>query len=161
MSAAPITDEGFLKKTQGLRNRILDTLTNDGEKIPTDPDSIRLLMEVMADADRTSLSKLKITSDDANASENRLAALTMARLGKHMGSNNPFEVELNPLEHQGEDSRATANSNLLPDIVVVPGNCDIGTSTETFDTFMAKMEPNGPSRAEAPRENYIPDEPSV
>src|SRR5574343_366643 len=136
-----LTGAEQIKKNQRIRNLLVDKLTKDGSVITEDPDTVKLLLEVMKDSDRTTLSELKINTDDQNAQQDRLAAMTIAQVGRQMGAANPFERVVNPTD--GDDSRSTANGALLPEIELVPGNIDIGTSTETYDSFMAKMEPDG------------------
>lgn len=136
-----LTSSELIKKTQRMRNLLVDKITKDGLEIPEDPDTVKLLLEVMKDADRTALSELKINTDDQNAQQDRLAAMAIASLGSKMGSVNPFEVVVSTQDSY--DSRVTADLKQLPNISPVPGNLDIGIANETYDSFIAKMEPEG------------------
>lgn len=131
-------------KTQEIRNKIIDSLMRDDKgmtAVPTDGDSLSVLMEVMRDADRTELSLLKITSDNKNSESDREIALAMAAITASR-KQNPFEAtDLSVIE--GElDTRGLANDSLLPEIMLTPGVTEIGISEESYDEFNARMEAN-------------------
>lgn len=125
-----LNDDAVLERTQAIRMRLLDALTA-GENIPTDKDTVSLILQTTADADRAALGNKRIKSDDKNADADRLAAKAIASIYNKVGNTNPFEVPV------GESTTRVPEhpETLLEGVEPKPGELDQGVSTLSFDSF--------------------------
>lgn len=119
-----VEPEDVVKRTQRLRHRIVDELTDNGRRIPDDP---LMLLNVLRDMDQSALTTRKLNIEEKGANDGRKALETFERLESLLGGKDPFrksdkevialpsrksdvyqgvnapEVELNPgEEYQGE-----------------------------------------------------------
>lgn len=126
-----IAEDVVLERTQALRLRLLDRLVGDGE-VPTDKDTVQLILQTAADADRAALGNKRIKTEDKNAEADRLASKVIATIYSRVGNTNPFEV---PVGDHVSTSAPAHPETLLDGVVPVPGELDQGISNMTFDTF--------------------------
>jgi hypothetical protein len=122
-------EERLIDLTQSTRERMIEDLTKDG--LPDNNKDRRVLMELMADADSTSLAFMRLESETDDEAVNRRAAQMAVALTKELGDSNPFE---------GAVSKAPATPTSLPagadnDLELEEGELDIGISDLTYDEF--------------------------
>jgi len=126
-----------LALTQHLRKEVIKKLTSSG--IPeNDNEKMTLLLKAADGMDRVSLTRMRISVDSEASKTNSEVASAIADLLMKASSsgNKPFQSTA-PIER---DTPTLSNSIPRPDIV--PGELDIGVSSETIDTFTARMKQN-------------------
>lgn len=129
----------ILDKTQLIREMIIDNITTNANNIPDDPNKLAILMEVMRDADRTELTIKRIVTDSKNAESDRELALALVNITKQRQGVNPFLVKTNA-DSVTIDHRSIVDASILPLLLPIEGNMEIGISTETFDDFIIRTE---------------------
>lgn len=129
-----MTHDQLLAYTQGLRVRALNAIV-EGDKIPTDPDSIQALTKIADGIDRQVLTLKRLAADETNGQKDRDTALLISAMS------NKLAREGNPFFKPG--GRILDSAGQLPDIQVVEGQMDIGRSTETYGEFVGRMEEQG------------------
>lgn len=125
MSEAFQEENEELKYTKDIRGRIVNTLIKDG--IPTDPKLLAPLLTTLSDMDRTTLTKMRIKTDNKLA-DNQMD--TNAIITKLLTS-----VKVSALAVSGDSVRQISAD--LPSIEIVPGEIDIGTINSTYEEFEA------------------------
>lgn len=125
------TDDDLIKQTQGIRRQLLDSIVKEG--LPTDKDSVAILLEIMKDTDRTALGNKRITSADKNASQDREVQKATAEVLRNLNNRDPFRRPA-PADAERFDE------NALPDIDVKPGETAIGMQDENHKDFMGRMD---------------------
>lgn len=131
-------DDDHIHYTQTLRHRLIHDMTMQGEKLPDDAKERALLLQAMADMDRTALANKKIGSKERTAAKDREAAELLARMVGRLGFKSPFESH-DTIDGECREVPALKAGD-LPAIELVPGETDIGISTVGYDEFMSKME---------------------
>ena len=125
------SDDDLIKQTQGIRRKLMDDMVREG--MPTDKDSIQMLLEVMKDTDRTALGNKRIVTADKNASQDREVQRATVEVIKGLNNRDPFRREPKPEEERFDDEQ-------LPDIEVKPGETAIGMQDERHGDFMRRMD---------------------
>lgn len=128
------TDDDIIARNQGIRRRLVDHLT-EGGKIPEDTKEKYVLLQALADGDRTAIQNKKIGSSEKQGAADRQAALIIAKMSKGFGTRSPFERE-----GDAPTETRTLDSSKIPDVTLVPGETEIGLPTDNFDSFMGRME---------------------
>lgn len=122
-----------LQFTQRLRKQIARSQTTQG--IPTDKESVELLLKTLKDMDGTAINDRRNTIEEGTADSARKVADAMADFVKSNG--NPFmrneEGDAVPIP--------TVNPSRLPQIEHADDEMHIGTVTETQEEFNNRMEP--------------------
>lgn len=132
MTPAVMDDDEVLRFTQQTRKGLVDALTNEGKAIPADNKDRMILLETLKHMDQQSLTKKRLVGDAKNAESDRAAALIALRLFQQIGTKNPFE------KRDAEPGRVIdMPDTLLENVEPVPGEMEIGLSSETYDTFTA------------------------
>lgn len=137
---AEMSDEQVVSFTQGVRKKLITTITAGGDRMPTDKGEQMVLLAALGDMDRTALGKMKIGAKERQGAADRDAAMAIAHLTTKFGGRNPFE-QGNVIEGQatrvGGPELDTAG---LPTLELVDGETDQGISTQNYEEFMGKME---------------------
>lgn len=128
-----LNDDDIIEQNQQLRKKFVKHLTPEG-KFPEDIKAQYVLLTTMADMDRTALQNKKIGSTERQGAADRQAAMLIATIVGNCEGKNPFESTT----RQGTVPQL--QSNLIPEVVIVPGETDIGLEHETYDQFTARME---------------------
>lgn len=119
-------EEQDLNRTRQVRSEIITEMTKEGIKVD-DPEKLRLLLTVLTDSDRSSLSRMKIKSEDKNNANNANSAAVIAKFLMSVSSNK---------QNTGDIRR---EAPMLPDTVpkpdVLPGETDIGVRNTTYEEF--------------------------
>lgn len=134
------SDDDIIARNQGIRRRFIDTLTAEG-KFPEDTKEKYVLLQAMADADRTAIQNKKIGSSEKQGAADRQAALIIAKMGSTFGSKSPFERQRTD-DDEGEREPPRLDSAQLPAVELVPGETEIGLPSDNYESFMQRMEPN-------------------
>lgn len=128
------TDDDIIARNQGIRLKLINHLTEDG-KVPEDIKEKFLLLQALSDGDRTAIQNKKIGSSEKQGAADRQAALVIAKMSREFGAISPFERQ------SGDSVESKAlDSSRIPDVLLVPGETDIGLPTDTYDSFMQRME---------------------
>lgn len=130
------TDDQILDTTQAIRLSIINSLTENGTKVPDDLKVVYALKDIVVDMDRQALAKKKIAADVNKGNADRESAIIMAKiLSKTSLVNNPLRSDKavnNPLE---------SDDSLLPHVVPFEGETECGISHESYSDFINRVEP--------------------
>lgn len=132
----PLGEDEVLDFTQRMRKGLVDDMTGNGTRYPSDPKDRTHFLMALDGLDRQALSKKKIASDEKVADADRLAASVINSVFAKFSKGDPF-ISQQPIEGEFTRVPPRPDLNLLPAIEIVPGETDIGTSELTFDSFMA------------------------
>lgn len=132
-----LTDADVLKQTQQRKFKLLQTLEKTEAGVPTDAKEMQVYLQTLESLDRVAISKMKIQSAEGMAEGDRLAALTIAKLTQQMQGVNPFMTDANAPLKAGIPE---VDASLLPEVDLVPGETDIGVSTQTYEQFVNEVE---------------------
>ena len=135
--ALPTQLEERLEITQKMRMKMVNILTEDGNRIPTDADSAKLVLQALNDMDRTTLGTMKQKTDDNKAASDQILARALLKLGEHQGSRSLLrsDTPVAPRVERVDDS-------LLPEISVVPGEMDVGTQNISYGELAGRFSRN-------------------
>ena len=132
-----LTYEQQLALTQDVRADTLDALlTNENGRMPTDKDSVELLLKVTDSMDRTTLSNRKI-ANDSQASDNSTKILeSIATIIRQAKNRNVFAAD----EGEALGDEPTVPVEALEDFEHVAGEEHVGIVNETSEEFNKRME---------------------
>ena len=122
-------EEIILLEKKQFRKRIIKEITET--KIPTEVNELYVLLTAMKDMDKQVMDKRKINIDSKNSEMATVVADAVSNISKVLNSSDP-------LSRENAGNIPITEKDRLPDYVPVPGETDIGTSTETYDVFMSK-----------------------
>lgn len=126
-------EDEVLRHTQGLRLDVIRNMTEKG--IPTDKESIDVILRAAADMDRAALGNKRIKTDDKNAAADRLAASAIAKMYSQLGNGDPFAVG-----NVGTGGKPAHPDVLVDGVKPMEGEMEIGVSSETYDQFQQRVE---------------------
>lgn len=133
-----MTEDDILAFTQRTRKQLVDHMTSEG--MPNKPREQEVLLTALSDMDRTVHTNKKIGVSEKQLGAGLLVAKALEDITNHFGNRNPFE---NGNVIDGESTEQLPqqfNDGSLPEVEPVPGEMDIGISTEKFETFVDKFE---------------------
>lgn len=134
IEAVDITNEDeVLRHTQGLRLDIIRSMTEKG--VPTDKESIDIILRTAADMDRAALGNKRIKTDDKNAAADRLAASAIAKMYSQLGNGDPFAAR-----EVGPGGKPEHPPVLIEGVKPMDGEMDVGISSETYDQFQQRVD---------------------
>lgn len=140
LSDAPILTkpDEILANNQQLRQHMVNTMFNAGLQ---DPKVARVVLSAMKDSDDQINKTKRLEQDDTNSASDREVALRIAQTSEHLAriSGNPFK-RVDGNEKSAESEKVV---EALPEVTTLPGQTDIGTSTETYSEFMNKFDDSG------------------
>jgi hypothetical protein len=131
-----MTDDERIAYTQDMRKRLVDKMTDNGEKMPEEKGDRMVLLQALADIDRSALGNKRIVAAKKDGDDNRNIALIIAQMAQtkyQTPTGSPFEG--NVIEGEFREV-PQLDDHTLPDLKLVPGETDIGISTRSFDEFM-------------------------
>ncbi|MBE0438347.1 MAG: hypothetical protein IBX57_01075 [Gammaproteobacteria bacterium] len=131
-----LTDDDLLKFTQSTRLKLVKSLHDPNGKLPSDPKEQRVLLTALSDMDKAALGNKKIGASEKQSASDALVAQAIAGLSSRFGSQNPF-MDQAP---EGGTKIPSIETEKLPEVSPLPGETDIGLSTETYKTFSEKFE---------------------
>jgi hypothetical protein len=140
------TDDDIVAFNQAMRRRLIKDMTD--EAMPATAEDRTVLLKALADSDRAALTNKKIGSQEKQGAADRQAALIIASLSQTYGKASPFEVD--PGMSHREPPKL--DSSQLPPVTLVEGETEIGLPTDTYQTFIERMDSkNGydPAKAKA------------
>jgi hypothetical protein len=118
----------LLDSNQRTRKKIIEALTKDS--IPTDKDTCGILLQSMKDMDKQIIDKKRVAIENKNSDVAGLVAEVAARIARmHNG--------VDPLSNAGKGIIPEPDLTLIPEYIPIPGETEIGITSENFDTFMA------------------------
>lgn len=127
-----------LKHTQRIKNRILHKLVcaNPDGSLPTDKDSVELMLKVADSMDKSTIAKKRVAVEEKNGNS-ALSILTgIAELVAKGGNTNLFT--------QGGPGTSNNNQDIgeMPDFsnAHASGEAEVGVISETADSFDKRME---------------------
>lgn len=124
-----------IETTQSLRLQMINKLTDNGTRIPTDPKEVATLNNLLNSADSAALTTRKLDVEEKAVDQASIASANVAAILKEMGGN-PFKRE--PTEIKGEViSRAPLE---LPEVVPVPGQMHQGMDTLIYEDFIVEND---------------------
>lgn len=135
----PLTDDEALEYTKSVRLKAIGSMVG-GEKVPTDKDDRKFLVNLLNGLDSQVLSKKRISADQDSAQSQAAAAATIAEVLKDRATQLVFVVAPNtPMDA----NRVTAlGDDISSEFTALPGEMSVGASSETFDTFVDRMGGN-------------------
>lgn len=137
--ALDMNDEDIVSFTQRTRKKLVDQITGSGQNMPSEKGDQLVLLTALTDMDRTALGKMKIGAKERQGAADREAAAIIAKMFGTFGSSSPFEKKGELIE--GTPVRAPQlEDSSLPPLTTVPGETDVGLSTENYEQFMQRME---------------------
>lgn len=125
-------EDEVLRHTQGLRLNVISSMTEKG--IPTDKESVDIILRAAADMDRAALGNKRIKTDDKNAAADRLAASAIAKMYSQLGNGDPFASK--PV---GDGGKPEHPHTLIDDVKPMDGELDVGISSETYQQFQQRI----------------------
>lgn len=136
-----VVDEGgntMLSFTQRMRMRLLNAQTSDGEKMPTDVDSVNLVTGLLNDMDKQALTLMRMQQDKKIADESIIAEVILARITNATGADNPFRATNPAFVAQGE---VVVDLTRLPTAETPAEKMEIGVKGQTYDDFIETYVP--------------------
>ena len=128
----------ILDVTEAVRRRIIDALAPANSSLPTDPETLRVLLQTVDGADRTELSKQKIKADSKSGDDDRKTALMLAKMAEdrmaRLGNVNIFAGG------NGTAPIPEPDLTLLPTVAITPGLTERGPVIEGYDEFVSRMQ---------------------
>jgi hypothetical protein len=121
----------IITTTQQLRLRIVDRLTNNGERIPTESKEVGTLSMVLRDLDAAALTTRKLDVEEKGIDAASKASANVANVLKELGGN-PFRI--GALENISKIPAPDAT--LIPAIELVPGVMKIGADVLEYGEFV-------------------------
>lgn len=127
--------EATLRFSQGLRRQIVGALTKGG--VPTDKDSVDMILRSLKDMDATAINDRKNNIDQGMADSSKTVAEAMREFVTLQMNRNPFERT--PDGEAKPTTVPTVDLEKLGDFELVAGEDEIGTVQETSAEFMERM----------------------
>lgn len=127
------SDDELLAGTQAVRLRLIDDLTSQGDKMPSDPKDRIALLQTLDGVDRQVLVKKKIKAEEKTAdAAQKAAAAVVTAVFQRLGNGDPFAVE----GRTGAPPREPGN--LIEDVEIVPGELEMGLSLADYNDLGVK-----------------------
>lgn len=127
--------DNILKFSQGIRKDI--ALEMVAERLPNDPEQVKLLLNVLKDLDTTALMERKNKIESEGVKSDREIADAFAMLLKQNGNQNIFQAK-EPVPVPIE--APVIKPGELGDFQHVEGEMEIGINNETCDEFIKRMK---------------------
>lgn len=134
-----MSDEEIVSYTQRTRKKLVDHITGCGNNLPTDKGEQMVLLAALGDMDRTALGKMKIGAKERQGAADSAAAALITKLFTTYGSTSPFEKKDGVIEGEVVKTPQLDDTS-LPPLQTVPGETEVGLSTENYEQFMQRME---------------------
>lgn len=130
----PLEDDEIFRYTQGLRQRVVEQLTNQNQQIPSDEKQVNLLLRTLSEMDNTVIQKKRLKIDE-KASE--LTATMIEAAAKRLHR----ELYQQPVAViEGVVQPPKLDESILPPLELVEGETEIGYQTDTYDNFMKRYK---------------------
>lgn len=124
-----------INHTQNIKNRVLHKLTSDIGGLPTDKDSVELILKVAESLDKTTIAKRRAHTEEKNGNDALSILTAIARTVANSDGGNPF--------FKG-DGAGTGGALIgeLPDYSDkhAKGESEIGVIIESSETFTTRMD---------------------
>ena len=133
--------QNMVDLAQQVRLGLINSMTMNGNQLPTDPDSVKLLLAVLDGSDRSEINRMKIKADEKSGEADRQTALMLNQMfderSRRLGGRNPFEVPGSVTIDQNYTPPAP-DVSALPTVVPIPGQTDRGRRIESYDEFITR-----------------------
>ena len=130
-----------LEFSQGIRKQIIEKLIAGG--IPTDPETLKLILTTLKDSDGTELAKRKNGIDDKQATTGAAIAAGIAEFVKAQKNTNPFARNPDGSAISTPDAKSavipTVDPVKLGEHDLVEGEGEIGNIQEDSESFFKRM----------------------
>lgn len=126
-----MTDDEILHYTLAKRRELIGVLTKGG--VPTDPKDQRTLLTTLSDMDKVALGNKRIGASEKQSAADVLVATAISEISRRFETTDPFKGG-NRL------SEVIVDVEKLPDANLVPGETDVGLSTQSFKELINKFE---------------------
>lgn len=125
-----------LKHTQRIKGKVLHKLVAGPTGVPTDKDSVELLLKVADSMDKTTIAKRRLAVDEKQGDGAISILNAIVHSIREGGGANPFVREVNsePLQNQSLGELPTFEGDHAI------GEAEIGVIVETSDNFTRRME---------------------
>lgn len=133
---ATLDHEQKIQYTQRIKANVLHKLATssiDGT-VPTDKDSVELLLKVADSMDRTTLTDKKNSIEEANGGNMQDILMSIALTAQKLGNSNPFVGE------PGTGKEPEITDEQIPHYDHVQGVGEVGVISETVEQFNKRME---------------------
>lgn len=125
-------DDDVIGYTQRMRKELVDHLVGDG--MPSKARDVEVLLSTLDSMSSVAATNKKIGVSEQQAGADILIGQAMQRISEQYGNKNPFMNSTKPIQIP------TLDESKIPDPELVPGETEIGISTENYDTFIEKIE---------------------
>lgn len=129
-----------IQYTQRIKSRVLHKLSTsqvDGG-VPTDKDSVELLLKVADSMDRTTLTNKRNAVDENNGDVNAEILRTLSALALSNGNNNPLMSKTAVVDRSNEPEIPLED---LGEFTHNDGIAFVGVENETVEAFTKRMAP--------------------
>jgi hypothetical protein len=131
-------DDQRLEDAQKLRHRILHEANRAPSILDLDPKTLKVVLSAAKDSDSQIQTSRRMEVDTNNMQLDREIALAIARRKEA-----DVRSEGNPFARKALTTAVELSRDKLPDVPLVPGELDVGTSSLTYKDFIATVEGEG------------------
>lgn len=131
MSEHQSAEDRDLDYTQSMRKRVVGSLLKDGDAIPSDPKDKVIMLQALADMDRVSLGKKRISADKDNAASQAAAAAVIAQMLRDPRAAITGRVE-------GGRDVAPQLPSAVETPQILPGELDIHARPDNYESFQRR-----------------------
>lgn len=127
----------IIETTQKLRLQMVNKLTGDGERIPTESKEVGTLSMLLRDMDAAALTTRKLDVEEKGVDAASIASANVAAVLKELGGN-PFKARVGvSIENHSVVSVIPApDASQLPTVILVPGVTKIGEDKLEYAEFV-------------------------
>lgn len=127
----------LLERSQSLKLKLIDALTLNDTKVPTDKEGAELLLKTLHQLDSTTLGDKRLSIDESINDSSKQVNEAWLKMMRQGGNDDPFKAR------PGEAVPTvppTVSIDDLPPRVRVVGEDEIGIISETADDFVRRVE---------------------
>lgn len=128
-------DDIRLESTQLFRSKLIGELSGAPRLSELDPKLLKVALSAAKDLDSQILTARRLDVENNNAQLDRDIALAIAKR-----SEQNTRTQGNPFLRAGANNPNAVDRSLLPTVERVDGEMAVGTSTETYNEFMTRVE---------------------
>lgn len=133
-SIGPMSDDQVFDYTQLLRRKFVDTVTENGVKVPTDPKEAKVFLSALADMDKIAIGKKRLRSEEEMNKHSAQAIADLAAAVKQSMQSN---------EHDAIDTDRQPpplNETGMPPLELVEGETHVGSDAIDYSAFEKRIK---------------------
>lgn len=133
-TSAVLTDDQVFDFTQNLRRKFVDTVTENGTSLPTDPKEAKVFLSALADMDKIALGKKRLRSEEEI---NKHSAQAIAELAATVQRALQSSQRVDDAEPRTVPVLDDAN---MEPLVLAPGETLVGNDTIDYESFEQRIK---------------------